>query len=77
MSRVLSFSRSLYREDALLATVDAYQALARLELTSRSSNFELTVSDVDPEFADSIYDEVANHALYETVQRARGEAEAG
>lgn len=76
MTDSLIFSRSLYAEDAVRAAADAYANLARLEVVGHASDIELRVSDIDAEFGPSLLDEIANHALYETVQqvRTRGDA---
>ena len=78
MSERLSFSRSLYRVDAIEATVQAYAGLATL-LVDDSSDHEVvvTVSDPHPSLAAELVDAMCNHILFETVRRHRVEQGGG
>ena len=76
MSDSLIFSRSLYAEDAVRAAADAYGNLAKFEVVAHDADIELRVSDIDAEFGPGLLDEIANHALYETVQHVRSREDA-
>jgi hypothetical protein len=65
------FARSLYAEEAVEAAAAAYRELASFAIVPHAAEIELQVSDIDPEFGARLLDEVSNHVLYETVQRAR------
>jgi hypothetical protein len=65
------FARSLYAEEAVEAAAEAYRELASFAIVPHAAEIELQVSDIDPEFGARLLDEVSNHVLYETVQRAR------
>ena len=71
-----SGARALYAEDAVRAAADAYANLAKLEVVAHAADLELRVSDIDAEFGPSLLDEIANHALYETVQHVRSREDA-
>jgi len=72
MTETLDFSRSLYLPAAVQAAVDAYHELATLTLSSHDGGTLVTIDDPDPELADILADELANHALHETIVRTRG-----
>lgn len=71
MAERILFARSLYAEEAVEAAAEAYRELASFAIVPHASEIELQVSDIDPEFGARLLDEVSNHVLYETVQRAR------
>jgi hypothetical protein len=68
----LAFSRTLYSVEAVQAAVKTFEHLAKLELEIGSSELSLTMSDPDPDVADVLLDELANHALVGTVIRTQG-----
>ncbi|MFT4979438.1 MAG: hypothetical protein ACI8S6_005348 [Myxococcota bacterium] len=74
MPEQLSFSRSLYRQDAIEATVAAYAQLATLTVdTSGEHSVVITVADPHPSLADELSDALCNHILFETIRRYRTE----
>ncbi len=72
MSEQLRFSRSLYEPEAVRAAVKAFDALAQFEVSLTADDVVVTISDPDEELADVLADELCNHALHQTVIRARG-----
>jgi hypothetical protein len=68
MAERLELSSSLYSEDAVRKTVEAFAHLGKLELEEREDAMVLTLSEPDPEVADELIHEIANHALALTVQ---------
>ena len=65
------FSRSLYRQEALEATIAAFGKLATFELNSESGDHMLAISDMDERVADRLVDALCNHALAETIRLER------
>ena len=72
MAETLDFSRSLYLPEAVQAAVDAYAELASLSVAPHDGGTLVTIRNPDPELADVLVDELANHALHETIVRTRG-----
>ncbi len=73
----LRFHRSLYPAPAVHAAVAAYGELARIEVEERDEDIAVTLSDIDPDFADQadeFADSFANHVLFEATRSERGEA---
>jgi hypothetical protein len=68
--RVL-FSRSFYELAGVQAAVEAYAQLARFEIAEHNDDISVTVSEPDPELADTLVDEFCNHALHESIVRRR------
>lgn len=68
----LSFSRSLYRVDAVEAAAAAYGPVAPVVVTVAGSDIVATFEPPLPDI-DDLLDAFANHALYETVVRERAE----
>ncbi len=69
----LSFSRSLYRVDAVEAAAAAYAPVATIVVTVAGSDILATFEDPDPDLGEDLFDGFANHALYETVVRERAD----
>jgi hypothetical protein len=74
MAERLAFSRSLYAIEAVEAAVKSFEHLAKLEveLSAGGSEISVAMTDADPDVADVLLDELANHALIGTVIRTRG-----
>lgn len=72
MAESLKFARSLYAPEAVDEAVAAFSELAKLTVQRHDSETEIVVSDPDPEVADVLLDEIANHVLYQTIARHRG-----
>jgi hypothetical protein len=53
------------------AAARAFAHLAKIEVTRHESETKLTLTDPDPELADVLLDEIANHALFGTITRRR------
>lgn len=70
MTERIAFSRTLYAVEAVQAAVKTFEHLAKLELSVGSDELSLTMTDADPDVADVLLDELANHALVGTVIRA-------
>ncbi|GEM_PF-1013077 len=70
----LSFSRSLYRVEAVEAAAAVYAGVASVVVTVAGSDIVATFDDPDPDLGEDLFDAFANHALYETVVRERAEA---
>lgn len=68
---VLSFSRSLYDKEAIDAAAEAFKALATFQVSAADDAITVSVSEIDARVADRLTDAFCNHALYETVARAR------
>ena len=71
MAETLDFQRSLYLPEAVRSAAEAYAELAKIEVTVDDNGVRLEISDPDPDLADRISDELANHALHETIVRTR------
>jgi hypothetical protein len=69
MAERIAFSRSLYSVEAVEAAVKTFEHLAKLELRIDGDAIALTMTDPDPDVADVLLDELANHALAGTVIR--------
>ncbi len=72
MAETLRFSRSLYAPDAVEAAAQAFAHLAKITVTRHEAETELVMSEPDPELSDVLLDEIANHALFQTITRRRG-----
>lgn len=72
MADHLLFSRSLYAVGAVEAAAQAFGHLAKLEIRRHENETELVVSEPDPEVAEVLLDEIANHVLFATITRHRG-----
>ncbi len=68
MAETLVFARSLYAPEAVNEAAKAFEHLARLEVNAREDDIELSISDPDPDVADVLLDEIANHVLALTVR---------
>jgi hypothetical protein len=73
MAERIVFSRSLYAPEAVEAAAKAFGELAKIDV-SIGEDIEVSLSDPDPDLADVLADELANHALALTVRQARGTA---
>ncbi|MEL6349633.1 MAG: HxsD-like protein [Myxococcota bacterium] len=74
MSERLTFSRSLYRPDAVRAAADAYATLATFTLEDLDSDEMIVqVTEPHPEYAATLADAFRNHVLFETIQLHRAE----
>jgi hypothetical protein len=65
------FSRSLYASEAVESAVETYADLAKLGMTMHDDVIELSIEDPDPDVADVLADELANHVLAETIARSK------
>ena len=74
MSEQLSFSRSLYRVEAVQGAVAAYEGLATFTVAEEADDIVVTIAEPDPDVADVIQDEFSNHVLFGTVVAVRNEA---
>lgn len=72
MAERMAFSRTLYAVEAVEAAVKTFEHLAKLELTIEGDAIALEMTDADPDVADVLLDELANHALVGTVIRTQG-----
>lgn len=73
MPERLTFSRSLYRPDAVEATVAAYAQLATIGVETEDHAIVVTVSDPHPALAGELVDAMCNHILFETIRRYRAD----
>ncbi len=71
MVKTILFSRSLYREDALLAAAQAYAGFAEISVKPHENDCEVVISVEDPSHFQQILDHFSNHALFETILRHR------
>jgi hypothetical protein len=68
----LSFHRSLYLPEAVKAAVEVYRPYAeRIVVDDSAIEIVVTLEGFDTGYGDIIGDAFANHALFETVVRAR------
>jgi hypothetical protein len=68
----LAFHRSLYLPEAVQAAVDVYKPYAQeIVLEDGATETVVTLKGFDPGYGEMIGDAFANHALFETVVRAR------
>jgi hypothetical protein len=72
----VTLSASLYDAQAVEATAGAYRALARIVVERAGDELHVTFHDADPALPDLV-DEFLNHALHETIVRARESARQG
>lgn len=70
MPERVALSRSLYSPDAVQAAAKAYEEVAKISLEDSAGDIVVTFSDLGPADAE-IVDAFCNHALHETVLRAR------
>ena len=70
----LQFSRSLYEQAAIEATVEAFSELASFAVTSYEHGFVVEIRDATPEI-DDLSDHFANHALHLSITMTRRAAE--
>ncbi len=69
---VLTFDRSLYRPEAISAAVEAYEGYAQaIEVSEGVEDTTVTLRGFDARYGSLIGDSFANHALFETIIRAR------
>ena len=73
MANSISFSLSIYREDAVQAAVLAYTSLADFTVVSNSSDVIVEVANINPSFESVLLDAFCNHVLFETIVRHRNE----
>lgn len=66
------FARSLYAVEAVEAAAKTFEHLAKLEVSVESDVVAISMTEPDPDVADVLLDELANHALVATVIRTRG-----
>lgn len=71
MAEVIRFARSLYAREAIERTAAEFAELARIQVTEDNDSIDLVLEDPDPELAEVLADEIANHALFLTVRQAR------
>jgi hypothetical protein len=71
MGERIAFSRTLYSVEAVQAAVKSFEHLAKLTLSIDDESIALTMDEPDPDFADILLDELANHALAGTVVRTQ------
>jgi hypothetical protein len=67
----LHFARSLYAKSAVEQAARDFAELAKIEIVVGDTEVQLVVTDPDPELAAVLLDELANHALFLTVNAAR------
>lgn len=72
MSDAIRFSRSLYDRAAIDTALEAFDALATFSVAEEDDAFVVTIADPDPDVADVLGDELANHVLGHTVSLRRG-----
>ena len=71
MAERLRFDRGLYASEAVRDAAEAFGHLGRLTLHELDDAVVLELCEPDPRFADVLGDEIANHALFETIRRSR------
>lgn len=71
MAETLHFTRSLYAPEAVQEAARAFAHLATLDVSLGEDDVALVATDIDPEVADVLLDELANHALVLTAQARR------
>jgi len=70
----ISFSRSLYRSDAVTAVAGVYAELATFAVdASAEHEVVVTITDPHPSLADELADAFSNHVLFESIRRFREE----
>ena len=74
LSESVSFSRSVYRVEAVRNAIAAYEGLATFTVAEESDDVHVTIAEPDPDVADVIKDEFSNHVLFGTVVAIRNEA---
>jgi hypothetical protein len=68
----LSFSRSLYTNEAVEAAAQAYAGVAKIEVHAEGSDVLATIEPLDADAPPDLADAFANHVLFETIVRHRG-----
>lgn len=68
MAERLVFSASLYAPEAVKLAAAAFEHLGKITLEQQDDALVLEMTEADPEVADVLLDELANHALALTVQ---------
>ncbi len=67
----LSFSRSLYRLEAVEEVVSAFSALGELEVRDDGAHILVEVGELHPSLGERVLDELKNHALVRTIELDR------
>ncbi len=67
----LTFSRSLYRPDAVQTAARTFEKLARVEVRVEEDQVVVVLDDPHPALAHKLADELANHALHHTIVAER------
>ena len=67
----IRFSKNLYRQDALEASVHAYSALAKFRIESHDAEIHVFIEVNEPTHAKPIRDAFCTHALFETIVKHR------
>lgn len=68
----LTFDRSLYHPEGVAAAVEAYSGYAAsIDVEEGPEAITVALVGFDPGYGDLIGDSFANHALFETIVRAR------
>ena len=70
----LEFSRSLYGQAAIEASVEAFSELATFVVTADEHGFVVELRDITPDIED-LADHFANHALHLSITMTRRSAE--
>ena len=69
--RIIPFHRSLYLLEAIQAASEAYGAYGSIEIQAEPTEIQVSFTGFDPRYGEMLYDAFSNHALFETVVRAR------
>jgi len=67
----LSFDKRLYSKAALAESAQDFSHLAAFHIQEQDDRIEVTLENIDPDVADVLVEEFANHVLYGTIVRRK------
>ncbi|MBM4392127.1 MAG: hypothetical protein FJ090_13480 [Deltaproteobacteria bacterium] len=72
MPEALRFHKSLYSEAAIRSAAVRFAQLGQLEVIEAEADWLVAVSPVRESIRERLGDELANHALFETILERKG-----
>ena len=73
MARVICFSESLYRREAVEKSIETFQQLAEFSLSVGEEGVVVSVENIHPDFEEELVDSFCNYVLNESIILSRKE----
>jgi hypothetical protein len=73
MARIICFSESLYRREAIEKSIETYQQLAEFSLSVGEEGVVISVENIHPELEGELVDSFCNYVLNESIILSRKE----